>query len=284
MSDDSLEGVVTDTVSEPVQDTKESAVEVEVKTKEVETETKEAEVEEKKLSKYELEVAAHAKTKDSTQKRMNRMTAASKAETEKRIALEAQVKELTPAVVDNRPNEDTFDGSYDEFRKAEHDYDVKKEVESIQLANKQAELDKAIEIDHAKGQKAFIEKAHAFRIENPSYDENSKAFGEQANYLLSQKGADNPTLSAINGLLLESELAVNLINELGSKPEFVEELAEMTPMNAIRELIKLESSYGTVSQETKPLPKPIKGVKGKGSPSKNIDDESPSDLMKRLGL
>ena len=285
MSDDSLESVVEDAVSEPVQDIKEDAVEVEEKVEaeaDAEPETKDV-VEEKKLSKADKVQAKLDSTKEAMQKRINRITASNKAEIERRVALEAQVKELTPAVVDDAPKEQDFD-SYEEFDKARLDHRVKKEVESSQLAEKQAQLDEANRVSHAKAEKAFQEKEHIFRTENPSYVENSKVFIEQANLLVAQKGAGNPTIEAINGWLIESDLAPNLINELGSKPDFVEELADMTPNMARRELWKLESSYGTASQENKPLPKPIKGVKGKGSPTKRLEDESPEKLMSRLGL
>lgn len=284
MSDDSLESVevtTESTPSEPVNDTKQDAVEVEEEV-EAEPETK-AEVEEKKLSKYEQEVELHGKTKHGMQKRLDRITAKSKADFERMATLEAQVKELTPAVVNSAPNEKDFE-SYDEWQDAIVDHKVKEKVDAERLADKQGQLDTANKIRNDKVEKVLLERVHAFRVDNPDYTSNSEAFAEQTNMIVREKGNDNPTVSAINSLLMESELAPNLINELGSKPEFMEELADMSPMNAIRELIKLENSYGSSTQETKPLPKPIKGIKGKGSPSKSLDSCSPSDLMSRLGL
>ena len=59
---------------------------------------------------------------------------------------------------------------------------------------------------------------------------------------------------------------------------------EMSPIAAVRELVKLENSFRSSSTETKPLPAPIKGVKGKGTPSKRMEDMSPAELSKHLGL
>lgn len=281
MSDNSLDSIISDAVSEPVQDTKESTAEVETKeveaSEEVETEVEETNaVEDKKLTKYEQEVELHGKTKAGMQKRIDRVTAQRKQEAERITALETQIQELTPKNVDDSPKQEDFD-NYDDWEQASIDHKVKKQVEAKELEAKENQLAEQKKVTHEKAEKAFQEKEHAFRSDNPDYEANAKNFDELANMVMMEKGATDPTLSAINGLLLDSDFAPHLINEMGSNPDLVDNLANMSPFGAVRELIKLEGTLGSAKQAD-PLPKPISKVKGSGKPSKGLDAMGATDL------
>jgi len=291
MSDNSLE-VVESNASEPVIDVKQAEEQVEVaEVEEVETEdTVEVEAEpEKKLTKaeqvkqeYEQKLTAE---REKFQKRIDTKTAIEKQEREKRTQLEqelAAMRESAPTV-DEAPKEADFD-SFDDFLEATAEYKADKIVKEKELQQKQQQLRETQQREYERNMKEFSEKEVKFREANPEYDANAKMFGEQIEYL-SQAYPNNIALGTARDMLLSSDVAPAIINTLAQDPDIAEGWASLNPVQAAREVFKLEQSLSSpVETKEEVLPKPVKTLKGNSSTSKPLNKMSGKELLKKYNI
>jgi len=279
--------------SEPVVDVKETveveAVEAKVEeqeeTTEAEAEDTTEEVEVKEPTKYEKLEAEKAKAIDKMQERINRKTASEKATLEKMSQMQAELEQLKAVApqADDTPKDTDYD-SYDDWQEALIEHRADKMVQEKLLASKQAEFQQAQQVQLAEATKAFETKELAFKEANADYEANSTVFKEQADYLVKSLG-DNPILGYLNEAVFSSDVAPAVINELGQDPSLLEDMVTMSPINAVREVFKLEQRLSEQpQQETEtPKPKPIKALKGSGKAKSLLtmnEDELLAKFMK----
>jgi hypothetical protein len=217
------------------------------------------------------------------EKRLARKTAAEKAK-EKRIAeLEAQLAEMPKAAEkDDAPNEDDFD-SWDDYNRAVIKYEAKKIADTELRRAKEVELKRSQEARVAEEAKAFSLKEAAFAKDVPDYTAAADAFTEVINSSLAVNGGATPTLEAVREVILDSEFAPALIHHLGNDDAAADDLLNMTPVQARRELFKLESIVSSKpKQERKEMPQPIKPLGGNSKPNKSLEQMSPQELLARF--
>ena len=288
MSEESLQGVeavetveATEEPSKPTEDVKEEVAE-DTETKAEAVEEKESQQEDKPLTKAQQLEAKIEANKAQFEKRLSRKTAATKAQAEKIEALEKQISELSANTVqtDDSPKEDDYN-TFEEWQEAVVEYKAEKKVSERLLAQKQEEKLKEETRQRQEQAKAFELKEHEFRSTTPDYDDKQGVFNELAADLIRQRGAENPTLSSMSQVILDSDMSPALVYHLGSNPDMAEEIADMTPIRAAKELWKLEMSLGKSEPlEEKRMPAPAKSLNGTGRANKSIDNMSAGDLMK----
>lgn len=216
------------------------------------------------------------KIRHSMQKRIDRQTAATKAQQERIQLLERQIAEANARAPKEEagPKEDDFD-SYEDYQKAVIAHEAKKEAANILKAEREKELQAAQERQHAEAQRAFIEKEAKYKAANPDYDRYSKEAVETMT-LLMQAGTD---ISTIRDAVMQFDNPPEMIYHLGKDPTLIEEMASMPPLKVMRELLKLESSLNKEEDSTKEAPAPIRSTSGKGG-VKPLDQRSGADVLK----
>lgn len=291
MQDQALEGVVKN--AEVVADATESSTPVEELKEETaseaddsESSTDVAEETEDKPEPTEAEII-----RDKMQKRINRQTAANKREAEQRQAAEQRIKALEDQLAasvqdagDGAPNEDDYN-TYEEYQSAVVDHQVKTKLEAAQREQAQQRLETEQRQQMESAQKAFNVKEEAFRAENPDYNERATVYDEVAKDLIARKGVGDPTISSISNLIMHTDHAPAIIHELGSNPDLMEDIANMSPVDAMREMFKLEESVkGRKPKKTQAKPTPIKSLSGKSTPKKDPTKMSGAELLKEIGI
>lgn len=270
MSENSLEAV--ESASEQVVDVKET------EQAETNVEAKEEAVAKEGTQEEKPELSEVERVKQSMQKRIDRKTAAYKDLQRKIQELEAQMPKQ--AVVDDSPKEEDFD-SWEDYQEAVVKHKAEKLVSERLREEKQKELDAARQAQTEQARKQFEALEHDFRAEHADYDERASAFSETVADLR-QRFGQSPTMSALGELIATSEVAPALVYELGGNLDLAEDLVSMSPVQAARELLKLEISLSK-SPETKeeaPLPEPITPVKARGNASKNLNNMSAEELVR----
>jgi hypothetical protein len=264
---------VVDTPSETDEDVKEDAEHVEAEDGDNEQETEGEQAE--KAEPTEADKVRHA-----MQKRLDKMRASQAAAEKAAAEANAELEKLRGnAVKDAAPKEEDFD-TIAEYEKAVVDYRVEQELKARQEQAAQEKAMKAQYEAHEKARKAFEQKQHEFRSKKPDYDDKAKAFAETAEDLRRIKGDGHPTVAAIGQALIESDFTPELIYELGSNVELAEELAELSPIQAVRRLVLMEQEVAKPKQKTETAPKPIKPIKGASNASKRPEEMSAKELMR----
>lgn len=230
------------------------------------------------------ELSEADKVRHAMEKRLARKTAAEKAALERVKKLEAQLAEM-PKQEDtsDAPQEDDFD-TWEEYDQARIRYEAKKFADKQLREAREAELKRTQQQQQAERQKAFEAKESAFVKANPDYKEKSSVLNEVFEAHMNVNGGTTPTLQAVATLLAESEVAPALIHHLGGDDTLAEDLLNMSPVDAMREMFKLESAVNAQpKKDEKDLPPPISKTKGKGT-VKSESNMTGAELRKKYGL
>jgi chromosome segregation ATPase len=209
------------------------------------------------------EISELEKTRHAMQKRIDRQTAARKADQEQIRQLNEQLAELRERVpkADDAPKQEDFD-SYEDWEQASIEHKAKLRAEEVLQAEKQKELEAVQQRQQAEVRRKFEESEDAFRTTAPDYDHVAKEAVETLNSLQAT-GVD---ITPLRDAVMQFDNPPQMIYELGKDTDLIEELVHMAPLKAMRELIKLEIALeGKAKAEPKTAPAPIKPTGGKGS-------------------
>lgn len=215
------------------------------------------------------------KIRQATQKRIDRLTAASKAKDERLAAAERELQELKAKApkADDGPKESDYD-SWEDFHKAVVEHKANKLASERIAAEKEKEVKALQEQKTAESRKQFMEKAQAFATDNPDFDEVAK----QATQIMNEMGQAGANVGMLEGMILGFENPAEMLYHVG-KEGLVEELMTMPPMSAMRELVKMEIALqGAAKKEAPQAPEPIKSTGGKGG-SKSLHERSGKEIM-----
>jgi chemotaxis protein histidine kinase CheA len=223
------------------------------------------------------ELTEAEKTRAAMQKRIDRQTAANKAQQESISKLTAElnaIKAATPKK-DDAPKQDDF-ASYDEWEKATIDYHAKQRADEILAGEKEKQLKEAQERQAAETRRQFDEKEAAFRNANTDYD---TVAGEAAS-LITELAHAGANIAPLRNMVMVFDNPPEMIYQLGKNPALIEELVGHEPLKLMRELVKFEMTFrGTAQAEAKKVPDPIKPLGGKGGSSKSLDQQSGRDIL-----
>jgi hypothetical protein len=273
MLDQTLEAQLSaNETSTPVEEAKQETEQGEIKAASTEAD-KAAEGEPAKEEPKELSEAD--KIRAAMQKRIDRQTAASKAQQERIRQLEQERIELEAKApkADDTPKQEDFD-DYDEWQKAIIEHQAKLKANEIIKADKDKQLKAAQEQQAAEMRRVFDEKEKAFRSTTPDYD---RVAGEavEAIVALANTGVD---VAPLRNIVMQFDNPPEMIYQLGKDSTLVETLATMPPLKMMRELVKLELALEGTAKEPAKVPEPIKSVGGSGK-SKDIAQQSPKDVL-----
>lgn len=230
-----------------------------------------------KAEKPKPELTEVEKVKLAMQKRVDRLTAASKAEAERSRRLEqelAQLKASSTAKADDAPKQDDFD-KYEDWEKASIEYHAKKRADELLKAEKEKELQAVRQRQAQEAKRRFDEQCQAFRTQHTDFDAVSREAVEILN-TLAQTGVE---IGKLESIIMQFENPPQLIYELGKDTSLIEDLVSMEPLKAMKELVKLELALqGTAQAEPKQAPEPIKPTSGKGG-AKPLHMRSGKDVL-----
>ena len=203
------------------------------------------------------------------QKRIDRQTAASKALQEQNSQLKAQLEQLAAKAPkpDDAPKQDDFD-SYEEWHKATVKYEAKLEADNIIKQAKEQELKVVQEQQARETRRQLDEKEAAFRTISPDYDIVLK----EASETLDSIALQGINIAPFQQMVLNTDNPPQVIYELGKNPELIESLVNMSPLKAMREIIKMEIALEGTKKEVVSAPEPIKRLSATGKATKALDE------------
>jgi hypothetical protein len=258
--------------STPAEEVKQEVAQGEIEaTKEVDAGTEQEANKEPKPEPTEAE-----KVKAAMQKRIDRQTAAYKAQEERLRQLESQLNEMAAKApkADNAPKQDDYK-TYEEWEEATLEYKANQRVQERIKAEKEKELQTAQQRKQQEVRRMFEERENAFRSTTPDYD---RVANEAVNELntLAQSGVD---ITSLRDMVMSFDNPPELLYQLGKEPSLIEELVNMQPTKAMRELVKLEIAIkGTVKPEPKRAPNPIETLGAKAGGVKPLSQMSAKEI------
>lgn len=208
------------------------------------------------------------KVKTAMQKRIDRQTAAFRAQEERLRQLEGQLTEMTAKApkADDAPKQDDYK-TYEEWEEATLDYKANNRVQERLKAEKEKELQTAQQKQQQEVRRVFEEKENAFRSTTPDYDRVAQDAVSEIN-ILAQSGVN---ITGLRDMVMSFDNPPEMLYQLGTNPSLIEELVNMQPIKAMRELVKLEATLTANKPEAKQAPEPIKRLSGTGTSSKSLD-------------
>lgn len=231
----------TETQVSPVAETQNQATEV-VEKQEVTTPDVEATPEQKAEEE-------HSKALKAMEKRIDRLTAKSY-----RTAAENQQLRETIARFEQQSQQTE---TQDEAKPLSREEIARLVKEEAKVLTKQERINEKANTIHAEGVKKF-----------PDFDTTIAALGREVD--LFTKQGPTPLMEAV----LDSESPAELLHHLGKDPDLAAELAELSPTQIARRLVKIESELiETKKPKTSQAPKPLTPVKASsGSDEPDIND------------
>lgn len=258
--------------STPTEEVKQEVVQGEIEApKEAETPEAQAEVKEPKPEPTEAE-----KVKAAMQKRIDRQTAAFRSQEERLRQLESQLTEMTAKApkADDAPKQDDYK-TYEEWEDATLEYKANKRVQERLKAEKEKELQTAQQRQQQEVRRVFEEKEKAFRTTAPDYDRVAQEAVTELN-TLAQSGVN---IASLRDMVMSFDNPPEILYQLGKEPNLIEELVNMQPTKAMRELVKLEIALkGTAKAEPKRAPEPIESIGSKAGGVKSLTQMSAKEI------
>ena len=213
--------------------------------------------------------------------KITRQKAANKAEQERAQKAVEKTRELEQKLLSlEKPNINDFDDQA-EFDKAVDDYNDKLVDSKAELKAQEIETQKAQAEQYRQAETNFTEKLEALKAEDPDVEQN---LGTVSSYLDMLPQQDAGVQAFRKYLAMESDLGPQLANHLGKNPDIIEDQLIGKPWPIVlKKLQRIEQELSvpkTPAPKTKPLPEPIKKIKGSATP-KNLHS---GDVLKNLGL
>ena len=128
-------------------------------------------------------------------------------------------------------------------------------------------------------QKQYNERVEAFKATKPDFHDKETVVEEIVADAM--RNGVTPAIEMLTQAVLQSENSARIVYELGENPEVLENMLNMTPYEAVRELVKLESKPVDIVKE-KTLPKPIKNNSGTTKTNKSIKNMSSDEFKARF--
>ena len=271
---EAVEAVEVDTTTQGSNAEHEATNKAETQEATAEVEVEEVEVDYKEKSeKLQRDV-------DGRQGKIDKQRAALSAANKQREALQSELAKLQVNEAPKEPVIDDYD-THDEWVEAVSTHKAKDRFEQYKrddIIKQQQDLATKTSQEQAE---TFAKVEAEYRVSNPDYD---RAKSELQSHL-----ELNPVNNAVGDAIYEQASRdgglAQIIDYFGS--ESGENLGEwdristLSPVEAGVEIYKIQQGLkNVVTPKEKPLPKPIKGVKGTSKASKGLDHSSGKDILK----
>ena len=247
-----------------------------------ETETTAAETEEQEVD-YKSKAEENERIAQARRDKINKQRAALSQQNEQIRELREQVNALQRQEVAEEPSIDDFE-THDEYVNALADHRAKIKVQEELKEAKAAEAQELEQKRMAEEAAIFAKQEQEYRISNPQYDEAKTELQEYMNL----NPADNRVLDAVYEQASKDGMLPEMIayfggNDGANLAEFGK-ISSLTPIEAAVEIYKIQQRLKVkeAPKEEKPLPKPIKSVKGTAKGKKDLKDMSPRELVDSL--
>jgi len=251
-------------------------VETTVTTSEPSTETKQNDAPDDAKSDF---VPPTPEEKQLAQKRIDKITARYKEQERRAEQLEAELNQYRQQKPKNdEPKESDFETIEDYFV-AKGKHEAKEEYAKIANQQKQEQLNKIQAEALNKKRAAFEESEAELRKTTPDYDDKVKVL----NQFIDIAPKQSAEFQVFRDVLMNAPNMPELVYHLGSNPEIVEKMMEMSPVDVawtlIREAVKLESA--PKRKQTPIMATPPSPVSGSKSGDKSLENLSYKELQAR---
>ena len=222
------------------------------------------------------------KVKAAMQKRIDRKTAVTKSLESKVQQLEQEKAELLKraqkeaVTQDPEPQPDNFD-TWEDYQNALVDFRAEQKVKKERAEMQRAQLEQKQQEIQRKQREAFSQKEAEFKKIHPDYDEKAEVIMDIAQDMQT-RGVSSPTLELMARVMMEAPNAPALVYTLGANPELIDQIADMSPVEAAFEMFRLHEAYSR-PKETKQAPAPISPTRASSSGSKPLSKRSGSEIL-----
>lgn len=164
---------------------------------------------------------------------------------------------------DKAPREEDFNGDWGKFIAASAAYEAKQAVKSVLDDDRKASrTDKAQEL-HNEVMAEFNERKEEFvSSKAPDFDAVVEGFVS--------KGGEFS--DAVRELVIDSDVGPELTYHIAKNPAIARKLNSLTPLQAAKEIARLEDQLSKPSVKTTKAPPPIKPPSGGAGPSASLAD------------
>lgn len=192
----------------------------------------------------EADKSPRAKRRRESRERRNAEIRAERDQLAARLA-EYERSKAEPAK-DDRPKEQDFNGDYAAFERAQTAYEIKQAIREEKAKDEQARVSERRSAERQEKLEAFDESEDQIRERVPDYDK-----------VMKQATTDGLKFAPhVGELILDSSKSAHLAYFLAGKPEKARELNAMSPVQAAREIGRIEArlSLPTPNKSTKAPP------------------------------
>lgn len=262
MADDTVladvpETEVVDTTPQP--ETPETATSEPPEDDKQDGEDGEGAIEQPETKEQKKELTEVEKIRYATQKRIDRLTARNAELAREVEALRVNPPQAAPATNQDEPQEDQFDTT-EEYLIAKGEYKAKKAYEAQKQKEQEEANQRAYAEKVAKIRQSLEAKEAEFRKTKPDYD-NAVAV---VNEYIGTIPKDSMHLAVFRDFVMESENPAPVLYELGTNPDLIESMSNLTPLQFHEELVLmkhgLKNAPAKQVTKTAPPPTPLKGT------------------------
>jgi len=251
----------------------------EVETEEVEEQGEETETEETEEVEvdYKVESEKLQKTQERDQKKINNQRKALSEQNKQIQAFNAQLAELKKQNVEKEPTVDDFE-TFEEYDAARVEYITKQATQEASATVVKQQREQAI-LQRQTAQKQEFDKAEVlYRAKNPEYDTAKESLLAHAQIF----PLPQPVISAMEEQARDEGMLPDVLAYYGSNLDEFDALQDKSPMQAAIEVYKVSQRLKVEKPKTKPLPKPIKSIKGTAGTKKALGKMSYEELKKTI--
>lgn len=261
MSDDNA----TDTqVAEAPADVEKSAP---VETPENETETTEDAVE---AEGEEPEAEPEQEPKPKRESGYDRMKRKNQYLQSEILRLQSASREA-PAETDKPPREEDFNGDWGKFIAATAAYEAAKAVKDTLTADKKSDRESKLAELRSEVLADFEERSESFKAKAADFDTVIEKFVSSGG-----KFSD-----VVRELVTESDVGPQLAYHLAKNPTIATKLNSLAPLQAAKEIARLEDTLSRPQSKTTKAPAPLRALNG-GSAAPSGEDAQVDAMLKKL--
>lgn len=259
----------------------ETEVEIETEVEEVEqgdeSEVEEAETEEVVID-YEAKANELEAKTQADRNKINKQRAALSQTNSKIQELNAQLSELQKQTVEKEPNVDDFE-TFEDFDKARFDFVKKQALQEASEKVLKQQQQQAFQQKETVQRQEFDKAEAQYRARTPEYD------AAKENLVAHSQVFPLPPLviNAIEEQARNEGMLPDIIAYYGSNLDEFDTLSDKSPIEAAIEVYKVSQKLKVERpKQTKPLPKPIKSIKGTAGTKKALHKMSYEELKKQV--
>ena len=173
------------------------------------------------------------------------------------LRLQEQASKPAAAEPDKAPREEDYNGDWGKFIAASAAYEAAKAVKDTLTADKKTANESKVAELRSEVLADFEERTEAFKAKATDFDAVVSGFVDKGG-----KFSD-----AVRELVMESDVGPQLAYHLAKHPSIANKINNLPPLQAAKEIARLEDTLSQTSTKATKAPAPLTPVKGGAGPS-----------------